>query len=288
MCRLIGAVGRYSIVRHYYGELIKGLIGASEYDPYSLRAFGPEDVSHKDGWGRFSLLLGMGINRIASSIYKSLSPIFVDKPQEVLPKTDLVNFSDPLILDFVLARAASTGMPINYLSVQPFEAQTRDGSRIIVIHNGSVHKDKLATEIGIKIPEEVVKKYSDSYILALKLAELINGELDPEILKQFKDYVKTALNLGIVLISENHVIKVFGSYYRKDLPREYWDYYKMYLASVERENFFYASSTIVDFMEYRPRNVEKWQEIENGAYFFIRIDLSRTKDIEISVEKYYI
>lgn len=288
MCRLIGAVGRYSTIKHCYGELVKGLVGASAYDPYSVKAFGPQDASHKDGWGRFSLIVGMGTDKIASSMYKSLSPIFVDKPQEILPRTDLVNFSEPLVLDFMLARAASTGMPINYLSVQPFEAQTRDGSRIVLIHNGSVYKDRLAVELGARIPEAIVKKYSDSYILTLKLAEAIDGELGPEILKQFKDYVKTALNLGIILISEDHVVKVFGSYYRKDLPKEYWDYYKMYVATVERDNLLYASSTVVDFVEYKPRSIEKWQEIDNGTYFFVRIDFSRVKDVEMSIEKYYI
>jgi len=288
VCRLIGALGRYSVVGQYYGELIKGLIGASEYDPYSVRAFGPQDTSHRDGWGRFSLIVGMGVDRVSSAMYKSLSPIFVDRPREVLPQTDLTDMSDPFVLDFVLARAASTGMPVNYLSVQPFEAQARDGSRIVVIHNGSVYKDRLAREIGTEIPEEIVKKYSDSYILALKLAEFAGKDFDREILKQFKDYVKTALNLGMMIISEDSVVKVFGSYYRRNLPREYWDYYKMYVASVGGEALFYASSTIIDFAEYRPKAVSKWEEIPSGKYFFARLDFSKTKDIEVRIEEHYI
>ncbi len=287
ICRIIGLVGRYSEVKDYYAELIRGIVGASEYDPYSVRAFGPEDFSHRDGWGRFSLFVGLG-NRIASYMYKSLSPIFVDKPKEFISKTDLFDLADLMILEFIHARAASSGMPINFFSVQPFEVITRNGSRLILVHNGSIYKEKLASEIETRLSEEAIKKYSDSYILALKLAESIEREFDPSILAQFKDYVKTALNLGIILISDDHIVKVFGSYYRKDLPKEYQDYYRMYMVTLGSENIMYASSTLIDFVEYKPKSISQWKEIQNGTYYFVRIDLSKIKDIHVYTEKYLI
>ena len=286
MCRIVGSVGRYSVLKQYYSELVKGLIGSSEYDPYAVRAFGPKEPSHRDGWGRATVFAG--IRKVAVYMYKSLSPIFVDKPQEDLPEPELIKFSDPIIVDLLHARAGSKGMPVNYFSVQPFEAQTRSGARLLLMHNGSVSKKDLAKDLGSKISERVIERYSDSYLLTLKLAELIEDDVDASVIKELKKYVRTALNIGLAVIAEDRVTTVFGSYYSKKLPKEYWDYYRMYVAEVGEYNLVYASSTIVDFSEYRPKSVSTWEEIPNGTYYLVRIKLSREGDTETSFEKYSI
>ncbi|MCD6341191.1 MAG: hypothetical protein J7L51_04515, partial [Desulfurococcales archaeon] len=285
-CRIIGSVGRYSILKQYYSGLVKGLIGSSEYDPYAVKAFGPEEPSHRDGWGRATVFAG--IRKVAVYMYKSLSPIFVDKPREDLPEPELIKFSDPIVADLLHARAGSKGMPANYFSVQPFEAQTRSGARLLLMHNGSVSKRDLARDLGSRVPEKVIERYSDSYLLTLKLAELIDDDIDASVIKELKKYVKTALNVGIAVIAEDKVTAAFGSYYSEKLPKEYWNYYRMYVAKVGEYSFIYASSTIVDFSEYKPKSVGSWEEIPNGTYYFVRIKLSREGDAEVSFEKHSI
>ncbi|MCD6429027.1 MAG: hypothetical protein J7L12_05405 [Desulfurococcales archaeon] len=286
MCRILGSVGRYSSLKQYYSELIRGLVGASEYDPYAARAFGPEESSHKDGWGRATVLAGM--KKIAVYMYKSLSPIFVDKPQSTLPESELTRFSDPIVIDLLHARAGSKGMPVNYFSVQPFEVQTRSGARLLLMHNGSVSKEELARDLSSEVSEKITERYSDSYLLALKLAELVEDDIDISVIKELKKYVKTALNIGITLIAEGSMLAVFGSYYSRRLPREYHDYYRVYVAKVGEKDLIYASSTVVDFAEYRPKLVNSWEEIPNGTYYVVRIELLRGGDAEIRLEKYSI
>lgn len=287
MCRIIGALGRYSKISEYYIDLVKGLIGASEYDPYSARAFGESDASHKDGWGRATVYVD--INKTSLFIYKSLSPIFVDKPVDPLFRSEILRSSDPIVIDFIHARAASAGMPVNFLSVQPFEALTQSGSRLILIHNGSVDKDLLAKELRGKISESVIKRYSDTYLLTLYLAEKIRDEFDPSILKESKEFVKTALNLGVILISNSKIEKIFGSYYKKEvLAQEYWDYYRMYMAQLDESTIFYASSTIIDFQSYRPKKISDWREIPNNTFYLVEIELQGIKDIEIKIKQFNI
>ena len=286
MCRILGSVGRYSELKQYYNELIKGLVGSSEYDPHAVRIFGVGKHSHRDGWGRATVFIGLG--RIAFYMYKSLSPIFVDKPSEPIPEPELAKYCDPIIVDLIHTRAGSRGMPLNYFSVQPFEAQARSGARLILMHNGSVDRERLAKDLSNRVLREVIEKYSDTYLLTLKLAELIGDEVDINVIKELSRYMKTALNLGIVVISENLVTAVFGSSYSKQLPRERWNYYKMYSARVGSNNLIFTSSTMVDFSEYRPKSLSRWEEIPNGTYYFIKIKLKPDEEIEVLTEKYSI
>lgn len=282
MCRIIGSIGRYSILKQYYSELIKGIIGSSEYDPYAVKAFGPEEPSHKDGWGRTTIFAG--IHKIAVYTYNSLSPIFIDKPQENIPEPELIKFSDPITIDLLHVRAGSTGMPVNYFSVQPFKAQTRSGAILFLMHNGSVNKDALANDLESKVSEKVLKRYSDSYLLTLKLAEIIEDDIDINVIRELKKYVKTALNVGITVIAENKIIVVFGSYHTAS-SKERQDYYRMYIARINDHNFIYTSSTMVDFSEYKPKSISNWEEIPNGTYYFMKIKLNKEKDAEISSEE---
>lgn len=286
MCRIVGIIGRYSIIKQYVSELIKGFVGASEYDPYSVKAFGLEDSSHRDGWGRATVFIGM--HKTSTYIYRSLSPVFIDKPQESLPRSELLRFSDLVIVDILHSRAGSSDTPINYFSVQPFETYTRSGARLILTHNGSVNKEDLIKDLGYELSRKLIERYSDSYLLTLKLAELIEDELNINAIKELKKYVKTALNIGTIVIADNKMTVVFGSYYNEKLPRKFWDYYKMYVAKTNKSYLIYASSTIVDFNEYRPKSIGNWEEIPNGTYYFVKIETSIGEDIEVSIEEHSI
>jgi len=286
MCRILGSVGRYSELRQYYSELIKGLVGSSEYDPHAVRAFGAGRHSHRDGWGRATIFVSSG--RKALYMYKSLSPIFVDKPNQPLPEPELLKYCDPITVDLIHARAGSRGMPLNYFSVQPFETQTRSGSRLILMHNGSVDKDRLAKDLSHRLSDEVIEKYSDTYLLTLRLADLIDNDVSISAIRELSKYTKTALNLGIAVISEDLVIAVFGSSYRKQLPSEHRTYYKMYSARVSGGSIIFTSSTLVDFNEYRPKSLSKWDELPNGTYYFIKIKIKSEEETQVLVEKHSI
>jgi hypothetical protein len=144
------------------------------------------------------------------------------------------------------------------------------------MHNGAVDKYRLAETLEIKLSKEVIERYSDTYILALKLGELIDEEMNIEILRKIKGYVKTALNIGFVLLTDDEATVIFGSYHRDDLPIERKDYYRLYVTSLpekdpEEKNIVFASSTIVDFKEYRPKTVTDWRINDNGKYHMIKI-----------------
>ena len=286
MCRILGSVGRYSELRQYYSELIKGLVGSSEYDPHAVRAFGVGKHSHRDGWGRATIFVSPG--RKALYMYKSLSPIFVDKPNQPLPEPELLKHCDPVTVDLIHARAGSRGMPLNYFSVQPFETQTRSGARLILMHNGSVDKDRLAKDLSYRLPDEVLEKYSDTYLLTLRLADLIGDEVSISAIRELSKYTKTALNLGIAVIGEDLVTAVFGSYYRERLPNEHRTYYKIYAARVGDGSIIFTSSTLVDFSEYRPKSLSKWEELPNGTFYFIKIRIKPEEETHVLIEKHSI
>jgi glutamine amidotransferase len=291
MCRILGFIGRHSVYKKISDELIKGIVGASRYDPYAVRAFGREEASHKDGWGRLRIFLGAGKTSIY--LYRSTEPIFIDRPSEDSFETNIVRYSDPLMIDFIHARAASTGNPVNIFSAHPFETATKRGYKIFLMHNGTVDKYKVAETLENKVSEDILKNYSDTYILALKLGELLDEDVDINVLRKIKEYVKSALNIGLVLLAENKVSVVFGSYYKDNGSKDLKNYYKLYMTDLteknyEERNIIFASSTLVDFREYRPSFAESWRELENGEYHIIRIERYKDKEMRISSERFMI
>ncbi|MET1100936.1 MAG: hypothetical protein ABWW69_00440 [Pyrodictiaceae archaeon] len=276
MCRILVAYGRLGILKEHYPGLIRGLIGASYYDPYQVRAFGPGKHSHGDGWGRVILAIGSG--KIAISYYRSLSPIYIDRPQ-ARPPGILEEVSNPLVIDVLHARASSRGMPVNILSVQPFEYHTRSGARLFLIHNGSVDKEKLVGQLEGNYGG--LERYSDSYVMGLWLAERLGDELDKDLVKELKRYTRTALNIALVLIAPSRVELIVGGYYRENLSLERKEYYRLYAAELgEEKGIIVTSSTIAGFEEYRPSSIRSWKELENGTYYHIFVEMRRDNEPE--------
>jgi len=283
MCRVVVVYGRLGVLERYYEELVRGLVGASYYDPYMVRAFGERSHSHSDGWGRLRVAIGSG--KIAIDYYRSLSPIYVDRPNLSI-RSSVRDYSNPLVVELLHSRAGSAGMPVNIFSVQPFEFQTRTGSRLFLIHNGLVDKGGLAGELG-DLGEEVLGRYSDSYIMGLWLARRLGDTIDESNIRELKEYVRTALNIALLLVGPARVEVVAGSYYREELPPEKKDYYKVYVAELG-DLLVLASSTIVDFEEYKPRSIESWRELENGSYYKIAVDLRVNDEPKATISKFTI
>lgn len=270
MCRLLISVGRVRDINKYYGDLVESLIKASEYDPYSIALFGPEDYSHRDGWGR--LLIKVAGDNVNVLVSKSTKPIFVESP-----KLNIGGDVDSLYVDIVHSRASSIGMPINFFSIHPFESETRCGYKLYLVHNGAMHKNILLKKLGIDEESKYAKLYTDSYFLAQYIGSNICDSISPDIIKEVADYVDTGLNLGIVLITDSYVEAMVGSYYRYlDKPDEMRDFYKLYKSSLN-ETVIYVSSTLIDFSDYKPNVPVDWFEIENGRYDVYRIWFKENK-----------
>jgi predicted glutamine amidotransferase len=271
MCRIAISIGNGGSLYPIYPEIIKGLYGAAKYDPYSIDLFGEGEESHRDGWGRLNIQI---LNQdISISLLKSLKPVYEERPPirlSLSPFEDFIKHS--FFIDMFHARAGSTGMPRNIFSVHPFQDETKNGNLLFLLHNGAVYKEPILRELKIDRESEYAKRYTDSYFLTKYIASILEDRLDHEVIRDISRFVKTALNLGIVLVGEGYLDVLVGSYYLKgDKPDALKNYYKIYRANIG-DTSLYVSSTIVDFPEYRPKSISQWREVINGEYEIIRID----------------
>jgi len=276
MCRILISSRKASKLYNIYPDLVSSLIKASRYDEYEFKLYG--STSHKDGWGRLNIQALDG--SLSISIHKSLRPIYVDKPTIRLAPYPFEEYlENTYIIDFMHSRASSRGMPINIFSVQPFYATTEAGYKLYLIHNGKVDKEVLADELDISKDSSLYKLYSDSYILTLYITKISSGEIKPDIVKNLVKYTSTALNIGVILVTDNYIDMLIGSYYiGGDKPKEARDYYKLYFIDGD-DMMVYLSSTLIDFEDYRPKSVKDWRELDNGEYHLYRFDYREGKYI---------
>ncbi len=269
MCRSLISLGRISDIFNYYGRLVNSLIKASEYDPYNIALFGPDDISHDDGWGR--LFIKVGSDKVEMVLKRSTAPIFIDKPKISLGEAD----QNAIYVDIVHSRDSSIGMPINLFSVHPFETETRCGYLLYLVHNGAVKKDIILDWVGVDKNSDHAKLYTDSYFLARYIAMNICDSLSPHPIREASRIVDGGLNLGVVLVTDNYIDVLVGSYYvPTNKPKETRDFYKMYRARLG-DTVIYVSSTLIDFEEYNPRLPVEWDEVNNGTYDVYRLWVSR-------------
>lgn len=135
------------------------------------------------------------------------------------------------------------------------------------------------------INRTVLERYSDTYVMGMWLAQRLRDSIDVKLLEELKERVRTALNLGLILVSPDSVELLAGSYYSKELPQERRDYYKLYYAELPGGSVVLASSTIVDFEEYRPKSIGSWKELENGAFIHARAEVASVEGARAKVEK---
>ncbi|MGC8564442.1 MAG: hypothetical protein ACP5LZ_06095 [Fervidicoccaceae archaeon] len=265
MCRMLALMG--TILPHSankYEKMIKGLVSSAYYDPYAARIFGQRGASHKHGWGRATVYLEG--NGISYSINKHIHPIYVVKPGGVQYTSSDVEYFRPFVIDLIHARAASPDTEVSIFNVQPFEFVTSTGDRLILAHNGSVDKERLVLDSKDKIPKEVAERHSDTFMLGYMLSQEVGKSLDISLLRKYKDYVKSALNLIALLITEEKVDVMFGSYFTND---EHDYYYKLFLKN-ERNSIMVSSSTAVDFY-YDEEDASSWIPINKGEFYIGKV-----------------
>jgi len=287
MCRIIIVHGKGELVSQIYSEVFESLIKASKNDPYLAKLFDKEEASHKDGWGRLNINIYQ--RKISLTVHKSIRPIYLETPSTmpiIYPKE--VPSREDYVIDFVHARAKSRGMPRNIFSVHPLESITKNGYRLFLIHNGSVYKEKIIEDMTFKMNNKYKELYTDSYFLSMYLANIIEDEIDEHVIRKAAEYTKTALNIGLVLMTNDYLYIATGSFYKEgDKPIERKNYYKMYRYA-EDDMVVYVSSTIVDFEEYKPKTISSWTEVENGYFEIYRINYKEKETRAIKVKEFKI
>ena len=269
MCRMLMILGK-RIGREYMEKLYLSLINSSKNDPYGESLKGKKGFSHKDGWGRIIVLYNNDSHISRIQYEKSVNPIFKDNPQPMNS-----GYSN-MFVEFVHARAASRNMPVNLASTHPISYFTRNGEPLYLIHNGSVLKDELAKITGSNDNEKSL--YTDTYFLAKFFGGLEKLDGEKHVYEALR-YVKSALNIGLLVIQEKTLLVTIGSFYKEDLEGKRKGYYKMYMGEDE-DKIIYASSTMIDY--YNPRIDIKWRELKNGEYHVYKLDgkeLKRTHTI---------
>ncbi len=267
MCRMIVVVDNGELLS-LRNSLLTSLVRASESDPYLRELYGR--YSHGDGWGALVLDVGSDMRLVT---FKSLTPIFKDN-------LDVLGFSrSSKTVEIIHARAASRNTPVNLFSTHPIEVTTASGYRILVAHNGSVDKNRLAHIVGYNSRE--YNLYNDTYFLAKFIAKkleeysaLEGGASHHEIVSVFKqilkdslDYVISALNLSLLLMREDEAYLLVGSYY-EDEDEHRRKYYRMYTGNIGNSRV-YASSTLVEL--YNPAIGVGWRELKRGEYHLYKV-----------------
>jgi glutamine amidotransferase len=242
-------------------RLYESLVKAARRDPHSVRLFGEGEESHGDGWGFLSVRIG-GRGVEGYTVHRSVSPVY----EEGVPAS-LRHAGSPWI-GVVHARAASTRMPVNVFSVHPVEAQSPEGYKLFLAHNGAMDRDALARAVGASDAER--RLYNDTHFLARLLAVRHQGLASGEALEEASAYTRTAMNIAAFLLSPSDQVMVVGSYYKAyGRPEHVRGYYRMYMG-VYGGTVIYASSTIVDYYDPFPGAVE-WVEVPNGAFDVYRV-----------------
>ncbi len=251
----------------YRDALIESLLRASEFDPYGGFLTGSRGISHRDGWGRLSVLITTrGVEKLA--IAKSIDPFYEDI--DARAHLHQLGSLDGAAVEMIHVRAAAAGMPINIFSTHPAEAMTNEGYRLYLIHNGTVDKDRILEDLGIDKRGIYASLYNDTYFLAQMIAVRIKSHIDEGTLREIIGYTVSALNIGVILVRDRDVEVAIGSFYRVyDRAVERRNYYKIYRAVSRDPIYIYSSSTTIDI--YRPDLDLEWVEIPNGLFEVYRI-----------------
>lgn len=257
------------------------LVKAAERDPHGRALFGPDELSHRDGWGFLRIVISGG--RVSSlSLGISTRPVFEDPGVLGVGAPERIPGEAGVLM--VHARAASRGMPVNIFSTHPAEALTPQGYRLFVIHNGTVEKERILGDLGIDPGSSYARRYNDTHFLAQLLASRVVEDLEKPLIEAAAKYLRTALNVGIVLVKDEEAQVAVGSLYRLgERPAERERYYRLYEASGE-DLAAYASSTLADY--YSPSGLA-WKPLPNGLFRIYRVGAARPELVEsftISVE----
>ncbi|RLE56016.1 MAG: hypothetical protein DRJ40_06300 [Thermoprotei archaeon] len=260
MCRLLIGVFSSGVV---CGELLPTLLGVlcevARCDPFL------SGRCHGDGWG---LAVVVGSELV---IYRSGRAIWCDsvfsEVVESLPRF-LRYWSSPVYL-LAHVRRRGSRQPAGSLYAHPYVYGCCRGV-VALIHNGSVDKGCLVRDLGL---DPSVESYvTDSEVLGLLLCRCLESRSD--VVSAVRDfvaaslkYVKTALNLGIVIHGGG--TKVFAVHYvnRDTCSREERvRYYRLYSLRY-RGGLVVVSSSFLE-KEPRLRDSAEVRELEEGVYMY--------------------
>lgn len=259
-------------------NIFKALISSSKNDPYlfSISNF----KSHNHGWGYIIVCFNKEETKIFHG--KSLKPIYYD------PIANYNYILEPLstsstCFGMIHVRLASRKEPINIFSTQPFFLNLENLGYMWFIHNGSVDKNIIAKILG---KEELMEIYSDSYFASMLIAKKYMNNRN--IVKAIKDcikYVKTAFNIGIILMNEGKLTIIAMKYLvpERETINKYSNYYKLYYISKD-EFKAVVSSTIIDF--YLKEEKILSEAFRNGEIRLWEYDISSDKLMETMLENF--
>lgn len=222
MCRLvIGIFTSGEVCSEYVPTLLSALCEVAKSDPLL------SGRSHGDGWG---LAVVTGPELV---IYRSGEAIWCDlafgEVVKVLPSYLRFRVSPVYLL--VHVRRRGSRQPSGCLFAHPYVYSCRSCA-IVLIHNGSVDKRRLISELGLRA--EIESYVTDSEVLGMLLCRYLDSA--PDVVSAVRDfvtaslkYVKTALNLGILICGS--ITRVFAVHYVSDSARsceERLRYYRLY------------------------------------------------------------
>lgn len=275
MCRLLVLLGSWESLEKARGPLVASLARAADSDPHGGALFGPDGLSHRDGWGFVRVVISGG-RTSALSLGLSTRPIFEDPGIAAVGAPERIPGEAGVIM--VHARAASRGMPVNVFSTHPAEAVTSQGYRLFVVHNGTVDKDAILEDLGVDPGSPYARRHNDTYFLARLLASMTDENLERRLIEMAARHLRTALNAGFLLVKEGEVQAAVGSLYMPgDKPPEREKYYRLYEA-LREDLAVYSSSTLVDY--YDPGHGLSWRPLPNGLFKIYRLRGERPELLE--------
>ena len=220
MCRMFAYAG-YS--REDLAGLVNALRKAARRDTVAERV--PlKDIVHGDGWG-FAVCSNRGL-----VYHRSGQPIFGE--DVVLPPTDGKIFA------IFHARQATPGNPVGEKFSHPFRGETDSGS-ILLAHNGSLNKDRLAEKLQFAgnldevTDSELVLRYAVQNGLTAAATDLMDCTK-----------MNSALNLLALEIRDGDRVDVFvNHFYRKKEGRpDKTEYYELCYQNLAKGTAVFSST----------------------------------------------
>jgi predicted glutamine amidotransferase len=127
------------------------------------------------------------------------------------------------------SRRASKGMPRGIVNTHPFHVQVPSGTgarELFLMHNGSMYHSEMAKDLKIN-----PSKYTDSYVLAMWIAERIRQGMSlVDALQEGSRFIKGGYIVGSLLLGPKGFTRIaYSGLWRKDSDEKRIRYYTPYL-----------------------------------------------------------
>lgn len=255
MCRILIARASSQTGVELLEKLVDLHLKASEYD-HLLASLTGGDGRHCHGYG-YLLLVDYGhgwtlhYTRFDSADYikdyERACKINLARMESESKRLRRILEGAKRVILLLHSRRASIGMPRGTLNAHPFTANiARPGEygELFLIHNGSVHSEPLAGDLGLD-PDN----YTDSHLLTLWIATYMRKGLTlRESLQEATRFTKGAFIVGAVYIGSTSVDVLAVSHLPAGLDEKWIAYYKPYLVDADGVRAV-VSPTMIDIAE---------------------------------------